>query len=262
MLGIEDGDVLLAETVLGRDDRPFWAFVITDDAGRFELGGLRDRRYQVRALDPVTLLACAPVEVAAGTTDTKLELSGATFPRLRGRVVARDGTPIPGVTVKLQRPALEVEVPGGTRDEWAARAGVRTDAQGVFELERVPRADVEVFAQGDAIMFASRMVGADVDPEDFVVQADRRLHVQVEVAPPIDRADEARILDGEGKPMLLRIMRGDTSFTNRKAAIVDGRTQIISIGEGARTAVLYRGGVEVGRVPLELALVGVNRVRF
>jgi hypothetical protein len=262
VLGHESGDVLLAETVLGRSDRPFWAFVMTGDGGRFELQGLSDRRYHLRALDPRTLVACSPVEVGAGSHDLELVLDAPTFARLRGRVVARDGTPLAGVTVTLQRPALEVQVPGGTRDEWATGERVRTGPAGEFSFENVPRQDVEVFAQGDDIMFSGRMLTPDVDPEQLVLQVDRRLHLQVELDQPTDRADEVRILDAAGVPMLLRVMRGDTAFTERRALIVDGRTQILSLGEGAQVAVFYGAGIEVGRKPVQLQPGEVTRLRF
>ncbi|HEU4417552.1 MAG TPA: hypothetical protein VFT55_01360, partial [Planctomycetota bacterium] len=96
----------------------------------------------------------------------------------------------------------------------------------------------------------------------FVLQVDRRMHLQVELAPPTDRADRVRILDGNGKAMLLRIMRGETARTNRIAEIVDGRSEILSLGEGAVTAVFLRNDREVGRMPLHLAAGVVNTIRF
>jgi hypothetical protein len=42
-VGVED-DVVLAENALLGEDRPFWAFVLTDDQGRFRIDGLATAR--------------------------------------------------------------------------------------------------------------------------------------------------------------------------------------------------------------------------
>lgn len=257
-----DDDALLAETMLGRQDRPFWAFVLTDAAGAFRIDGLLDRAYVVRALEPRTLAAVTREGVQAGSEGVELRFTTAMFAELRGRVVARDGTPIAGVGVKLQRPALEVQIADGTRDQWAVGASMRTNARGEFAFADVPTEGVELCASGDEIMFAGRRIEPGIDPLAFVLQVDRRMHLQVELAPPTDRADRVRVLDASGKAMLLRIMRGETARTNRIAEIVDGRSEILSLGEGAVTAVFLRNDREVGRMPLQLAAGVVNTIRF
>jgi RNA polymerase sigma-70 factor (ECF subfamily) len=257
-----DHDALLAETMLGRKDRPFWAFVVTDEAGAFRIDGLAERAYVVRALEPSTLAAVTQEGVPAGSENVELRLTTAMFAELRGRVVARDGSPIAGVGVKQQRPAHEVQIADGTRDQWAVGASMRTNARGEFTFANVPTEGVEVCASGDEIMFAGRMIEPGIDPLAFVLQVDRRMHLQVELAPPTDRADRVRVLDAAGVAMLLRIMRGETARTNRVAEIVDGRSEILSLGEGAVTAVFLRRDVEVGRMPLQLAAKQVNTIRW
>ncbi len=261
VLGV-DGDVVLAETTRASEPRPFWAYVTTDAAGSFHLDGLLDRDYVVRALDPETLVAATIDGVRAGTTGLTIRLEEATHPALRGRVVARDGAPMPGVHVTVQRPALEVKVAGGTRDEWVPRDRVTTAEDGSFEFENVPQSGVEVFAIGDSIQFAGRMVEPGSDATDFVVEVDRRVHLQIELTAPKDRADRLRVLGANGRSMLLRVMRGEAAYTNRSAKILDGRTEVLSLGEGAATAVFYRGEDEVGRLPLSLRWDRVNRVVF
>jgi hypothetical protein len=87
------------------------------------------------------------------------------------------------------------------------------------------------------------------------------MHLQVELDPPVDRADEVRVLDGEGQPMDVVIMRGESSFVFPKAEVVDGRSQVLSLSEDAKTAVLYKAGVEVARIPIVLRPDEVARVR-
>jgi hypothetical protein len=98
--------------------------------------------------------------------------------------------------------------------------------------------------------------------DDLRCVVNRRMHLQVELDPPEDRADELKVLDGDGQPMILRIMRGETSFTDRRAAIVDGRSQVLSTSEDARTVVLFKGGQEIDRIPVALHAGSVTTVRY
>lgn len=261
-LGQSRGDVVLAESYAAGAEGAFWSFARTDADGRFTLEGLAQRDYSVAALDPRTLLRVDREHVRAGERDVDLVLPGELRPRLRGRVVARDGTPLAGVSVKFQRPALEVAVPGGTRDEWVDSSAVTTAADGSYELANLPREGVEIFAWGDAILFAGRELERDADVEHFDIAVDRRVHLQVELDLPLDRADELRVLDAQDQPMILRIMRGESAFTSRKSSIEDGRSQVLSLGEGARSLVLFKSGVEIGRLPLRLDPSRPNVVRY
>ncbi|MFN0244258.1 MAG: hypothetical protein ACKVWV_15325 [Planctomycetota bacterium] len=57
-------------------------------------------------------------------------------------------------------------------------------------------------------------------------------------------------------------MRGETSHTDMLATVVAGRSEVVSVGESARTIVLYNGELEVGRRELALEPKVVNKVRF
>ena len=88
------------------------------------------------------------------------------------------------------------------------------------------------------------------------------MHLQVELNASFDRADVLRVLDAAEKPIILRIMRGENSLTNRKADLVLGRSQILSLSDEARTLVLFRGELEVARLSLQLTPDRVNVVRW
>ena len=256
---------LIAETFLSREDRPFWAFVLTDIAGRFRLDGLLDRAYIVRALDPATLMAVTQEGVQAGNSGVEIQLACATYPELRGRVVAGDGSAISGVSVTLIRMALSVEIPGPANSshfEWTSTTPITTNQNGEFVFKNVPTEGVEVNATGDSILFAWKRVEPDIDPTAFVLQADRRMHLQVELATPTDRADAVKILKATGRHMLLVVMRGASRTQNFKAALLAGRSQVLTLGEGATTAVFFKGDVEVGRMPVQLQAGQVNTIRF
>jgi len=261
-VGVADGDVLLAETLLAGDPPHFWNFQLTDSDGRFRIGGLSGRAYTLAAIDPRTLVRADAERVAAGSDTVELVLPGDLRAHVRGRIVARDGSGVAGVSVKFQRPALEVNVPGGTRDEWIDSEPVTSGEDGAYELRDVPREGVEIFAWGDSILFAGRTLAADSDAEHFDVLVDRRVHLQVELEAPLARADSLQVLDASGKPMILRVMRGESSYTSRKATIENGRSQILSLGEGAREVVFHLAGQEVGRTRVELAPGDLHNLRW
>ncbi len=261
--GVE-GDVTSVEALVGRDDRRFWAFAECAADGSFELAGLEPRAYRLRAVDPATLLWLESEPIPAGTRDVRLAFPAeAVHERVRGRVLAGDGAGIAGVTVTMQRMALEYAFPdGGTRDEFTVGASTVTDAEGRFEFARVARAEVELFASGDAILFAAAQLTPTTDPGDVRIRAERRVHLQVELAPPHGRADALQVLDESGARLLLRVMRGTTSETNSRARLTDGRSHVLSVSERARWVVLQRGEAEVARLAFRPAPAGVNLVRW
>ena len=261
-LGQSDGESVLAESLIAGGKAPFWNYQTSAADGTFTIRGLRDRAYALAAIDPRTLARADVPHVAAGSSDVELVLPGDLREHVRGRIVAHDGTGIAGVSVKFQRPVLEVKIPGGTQDQWADSEPVTSGKDGYYELRDVPREAVEIFAYGDEILFASRDLHADSDFEHFDVLADRRVHLQVELELPLARADALQVLDGSGKPMILRVMRGESSYTGRKSTIEEGRSQILSLGEGAREVVFLLAGVEVGRVPVTLAPGELHTLRW
>lgn len=263
VFGQLDGDTATIESLLGSDAHPFWSYVLTDAAGKFEIPGLLDRAYRVRASDPRTLALADSEPVPSGTRDVEIVLPQRdVHAKLVGHVVTRGGVPIAGAHVKIGREAIAVEVPGGTHDEWIERGPVTTDADGRFEFRDVAKDGLALFAIGDDILHSGGMLARDVNPEDVVIVAELRMHVQLELEPPIDRADTLRLFDEDGRRVVVRIMRGESSYADLFATIVDGRSEVLSVGDTARTIVLYKGEVEVARRELALAPKTVNKVRM
>jgi hypothetical protein len=100
----EVGDLRLTTEPLLCGDERFWSFVTAGGDGAFEIGGLLDRAYRLRAIDPRTLATSEPTAVRAG--DARVELRLATddvHERVAGHVRARDGRPLPGVKVRCMR---------------------------------------------------------------------------------------------------------------------------------------------------------------
>jgi RNA polymerase sigma factor (sigma-70 family) len=261
--GLVENEPLHVEALVAGDDHRFWAWVETDARGKFRLDGLLARDYGVAAVDMRTLLQ-AETRASAGRNDVVIRMpKGELLPIVRGHVVSFAGDGIPNVPVDVQRPGFTAPYPGGgTRDEFSSLPAVLTDKDGAFEFHDVPRKGVELFANGESILFAAVAIEDVADPLDVKIRAHLRRHLQVEIAPPLDRADEVRVLDAQGAPMILRIMRGSTSLTNRKADIVEGRTQVLSLSDEARNVVLYKSGAEVGRVAVSLTGSDVQTVRW
>jgi len=262
--GMVENEPVQVETLLGRADAKFWAYVPTDADGAFRIDGVLERTYRLRAMDPKTLLAATSEPVEAGSRGVEIRLPrNALHEKVTGQVVARDGTPMANLAVVVERFGFQVEYPtGGTRDEWLPRAEVRTDAEGRFTVRDVPRENVEILVRGETILAQGVEMKEGIDVEDLEIVVSRRMHLQVELDAPVDRADEMRVLDGEGNAMLLRIMRNETSFTNRKAEIVDGRSQVLSLAEDGRTVVLFKAGAEVARLPIALRADELTTARF
>jgi len=252
------------ETLVARDDAPLWSFATTTDEGTFLIDGLLDREYHVAAIEDRTLLRVDRPAVRAGERDLVLRLpADELHPRVRGQVVDMDGQDVGGVRVQAQRPGITIELPGGgTFDEWARRAAVETDAEGRFELLDVPKKGAELFANGEPILFQGLRVEDIGDPLAVRLAVHRRMHLRVELDRPYDRADSASVLDGDASPVILRIMRGETSFTNRNAQLVDGRSHVLSLSDAARTPFLSKAGVEVARIPIGLVRGETNVARW
>jgi hypothetical protein len=139
------------------------------------------------------------------------------------------------VSVVAHRSGFSAKDPWGwEHGETVARPEVRTDAEGRFTLRNVAKEGVAILVHGEAILFAKVRLGEETDVDDVRIVVNRRMHLQVELDPPVDRADEVRVLDGKGQPMDVVIMRGESSFVFPKAEVVDGRSQVLSLSRTRR----------------------------
>lgn len=260
VIGMEDG-AMIAETFLGREDRPFWAFVLTDASGGFRLHGLLDRPYTLKALDPKSLAAVTRKDVRSGRRDVALRMTVDTYRTLHGRVVDLDGVGVANASVRLTRPAFAVRIPGhpnASQFESAWSPPIETDEDGAFTLEDVPTEGVQIQASADTIQTNWKSVGPGIDPKAVTVRVERKRRFKVELAAPTNRADMFKVLKASGRHMLIR-SRGTYRV---EWPLEDGRTEILSVGNGAQVAVFFKDGVEVGRVPVQLRVGQVTTVRF
>ncbi len=220
--------------------------VTTDAAGRFHVGGLRDETYVLRIWDPTSLVLLTSDPVRAGADDVSIRVPDDSLsPMLRGRVVARDGTPLSGVQLTVK---VGLRCTGGL---WTlTRESVLTGALGEFVFERVPRQHSFLMCEGEAICSLAWTIPADADPLALVASVARKIPFRVVI-----RSDEARtadalgVLDETGQHCSVTLPGGYGGGVVMLQSIGE---QALVTAEDARHAVLYKDGAEIKRVPIVL----------
>jgi RNA polymerase sigma-70 factor (ECF subfamily) len=265
------------ETLLAGSEQAFWRFVETDDDGRFRIEGLLDRAYTIEAMEPETLLRTQEKDVPAGTTGVVVRMpEDALFPRVAGVVRGHDGRGIGGATIGPMCDAFRVQWQGhvlGTSHD--GLEGVRTDEDGRFELRNVPRSLVYLRIDGEGILpleygryveGSERFARTEVRElpldriETLEIVVDRRAHVQVELGDPAS-ADEFALLDDEGSELEMSAFSGNGRREGLRQPIRAGRSEVVAGTDRARALVLFKGGLEVARIPVELVPGETRNVR-
>jgi protocatechuate 3,4-dioxygenase beta subunit len=260
-IAIEGGEMAMragasVEGLLRGD--PWTRRVSTDARGRFELRGLLPRDYRLHALERAQLRVAADT-VAAGSLAVELCLPEEELRALAGCVTSLAGEPLAGYQVVLERP--NADAPGSELDRLEGRP-VETDAGGRFRFERVARAATRVRVSGPELGltgFEHRLAPED-DPLDLVLAVPLRVHVQID-AGEAAVFERAALLDARGEPLTLSVHHGQSSYAMSEIPLEKGRSESFSVSELAETLVLYSGGKELRRMPLELARGGLNTIR-
>ena len=233
----------------------------SDAAGRFRLHGLLERDYAIHAMHPLTLESACLESVRAGSTLVRIVLSGHDRrARVAGRVVTRAGEPVPGAIVRAHRmlPLASGETPfRGTGKDFGARA----DENGCFAFEDLAVEYTTLVLDGEGIGTAQTI---DLDGEErleelvFVVPGS--CHVRLRLVSDPDLADSFELLDVEGERLDLSFLYGSVTLGSQAAQIEDGVTPLVQTDDSAATLVLFKGGLEVQRIPLELRAGEVNEI--
>src|SRR5262249_42527885 len=156
--------------------------------------GLLDRPYRVTAMDPRTLLRTEEGPIAAGGEGVILRMPADTlYARVAGRVVSRSGRPIAGARVFPMCDAFRTQLKEGMAPtSHQASEQVQTDAQGRFELRRVPKSLVYLRIEGEGLIPLEYGRGGELPRdriEDLAITVDLRCHFKIELADPTS-ADE------------------------------------------------------------------------
>jgi len=253
------------ESLLAGEEGARWHSVETNARGSFRIDGLLPREYRVRAMDPATLLRTEEGPFAAGTEDVLLRMpSDGLYDRVAGRVLSRSGKAVAGADIFPMCDAFRTEIRDGIAStSHASVEGTTTDAEGRFELKRVPKSLVYLRIQGEEMIPLEYGRGG-VLPEDRIerleITVDLRCHFKVELADP-SSADELSVLDEAGNELILNIFVGTGRRENERAPISQGLSDTIAVSDAGRTLVLYLQGQEVSRSPLDLAPGTMREVR-
>jgi RNA polymerase sigma-70 factor (ECF subfamily) len=229
-----------------------------DAEGKFEIGGLMPGSYRFAAFDGRTLRSVSSEPIAAGSRDVVLTLPRSdACKQVAGRVVSLTGKSVPGVLV----------FPGKPLEQWAFAMSkdlmnvhplpptfgrsATTDPDGRFHFDALATDGLCFQVSGRTIDIMFRWdppSGAALDQLEIVVSM--RCHLQVDLGGRAGEADAFFVLDGEGKKLTLNRWRGPTSSSGQNVPVVDGRSDVVSTTEAARTVVLTKAGQEVSRIPI------------
>ncbi|MEM7203247.1 MAG: sigma-70 family RNA polymerase sigma factor [Planctomycetota bacterium] len=232
-----------------------WAWVGTDAAGRFELGGLMDRTYTVAAMDGATLQVVEQPDLPAGSGSVDLVLpNDGLLPTVRGRLLSQGGAPLAGLEVVVMRRSFGQRVAADTGEldiGMMSRAGSTvSDADGRFELQRLPSDGVFLYVAGDSVLEHTHPITAsDRDQEielHLVATGDVRVETTIE-------ADAVGLIDGAGERLdLMQRSAGGGVNVWLTLPLFDGRSEVFAAPEDAAAVLLLRGGAEIDRQPLHV----------
>ncbi|HKD99863.1 MAG TPA: hypothetical protein VKE69_02540, partial [Planctomycetota bacterium] len=249
------------EAVLAGSADPHWCYVETDAEGRFRLTGLLDREYRISSIDPKTLLRADAERVRAGATDAVIAFpAGALHERIAGRVVSGRGKPLAGIRVKPMCDAFQSRFRGETiSTSHMTLPSTTTDAEGRFELKRVPKTLVYLRLDGEDIIPVEFGRHASVDLvtlaggrlDHMEIRAPARCHFRVELKES-DTATEFAVLDDAAKELTINVFQGNSRWESDRAPVSAGNSGVMAVAETAATVVLYAGTKELRRAPITL----------
>jgi RNA polymerase sigma-70 factor (ECF subfamily) len=221
----------------------------TDSAGRFRVGGLRNRPYRLRAWSERTCLVLVSDPLAAGSIDVEVRVpSDAIRSLLRGSVVSKRGLPVPAAEVCIAR--VTSRSPGGGYSSVTCRS-VLTDAFGRFELSDMPRRNVLLSVQASMIDTVNLEIPAEASGNDVRIEVDVQCRFRLEPRAE-DSFDRFVVFDSRGQVVRVTV---NTPFSTSIANEVHRSEKgfpICMTSEEAAFLTLFRGKQEIRRVPLDL----------
>jgi RNA polymerase sigma-70 factor (ECF subfamily) len=259
----KDGDSFFDWYTNAHEPTALWNWVVTDSAGRFEVGGLEARRYHLDVLRSDSLEIVTTESFEAGEAHAVVRLGPPElFDVVSGRVLAENGEGLADVEVSLYRPVVDARarIFGGNSQVVLIEPGgtTVTDVEGRFHFERVPKHGAVVSVRGDAIVPRSAPVeGANVD-----VEVEQRCHFEVVLRDAVGRFDGIAMADGEGKPLDLLVLTEGSVNAWTSVSLVEGRSGVVSVSARARTLKLLKDRAVIETRPIDLVPGDVNRIEL
>lgn len=246
------------ETMMASGSVPLGAWWLEDD-GQFAIEGLRDVPYTIHAVDRRTLRMVTIPDVAAGTHGVVIALPPATATRtLEGLVVDGLGTPVPGITVR-------VELLHGT-DNLRVRIGPtsKSDEEGRFRFEGLVPTNVRLTAWSyeDEVQPDTVDLGPDDDWSGQNLVVLRTLRARFACADPRFADGMLSLLDENGAELRMSIRVSNRTYMPHTTALNGGRSSVVILDDRARVARLTSGGGATIEVPLDLEPDVINEVEL
>ncbi len=243
-----------------------WHWVSTDGEGRFELPGLTEAHYPLIVMPQDSIQTQTTEPIRAGRSGVEIRLPKPdVYQRLAGHVLDEEGDPIPGVVVNqwIAVSELSSRVFGGRVAIQATREGESTvtDEDGAFSFDNVPRDRLNLSLHSDDIVPASFRITDEDDPRDVELNVTARMHLQVMLDPPYDRADSFAFTDVEGGYLDVLILTEGSHQAFTSGQLVQGKSRVVSVSSRAATLHLLSEGERVDSVPLSLQRGEINVIR-
>jgi len=214
----------------GEDDHSSYGYTRTDEAGRFELTGLKPGRHNITAHDQ--RYTHMRERLMAETGDRNVEIVLAGKGSIEGRVVdARTSQPIKHFQVS-HRPGLQQTLAGYTP---YGRGRAFYDEKGEFTLSDIDEGDATLFVQADGYALAMQQVH-NVDEYTPVRGVVFRLESGARI--------EGTVIDEAGRPVSganisVRSRTADGQPQSAQAAKSDARGRFIIDGVSSEIDTLY-----------------------
>jgi RNA polymerase sigma factor (sigma-70 family) len=224
---------------------------VTAEDGSFVLDGLSARTYALVAWSETTLEIVRSAPIPAGNRDVVLEFATrADAFALTGRVETPDGKPIDGANIAISRDLGSVRYLNYGFGLAAMGAQATANADGTFRFDTIAPGPLAITVSA-ADCESKRLDLAEVRQQSgpLVVVLERQCAFRVETARVSRGSIQFRGADDRTRMILSR--RADQTISLGQSPLVDGKTPVLSVAEGATTlCVLDENQVEVLRVPV------------
>jgi RNA polymerase sigma-70 factor, ECF subfamily len=263
----QDGESVWESSMNIQPASAFWHWVLTDKDGNFEIGGLDERRYKLRAMDPKSLQSITTDGIEAGERGARLTLPAPKlFEKFAGRVVDDQGRGVAGVRVHIAREAFgaRMRVFGGhaifrMQEE---RKPTLTDSEGRFEFKEVPRETLVLHFKSDRIVPSQREVEPEEDAGSLEVKVFVRCALEVRILSSDLLVDDMLVRGEGGKEIPLLRIDEESTTSSSSMRIQDGKSGILSASSEVRTLVLRFQGNVVRELAVRLEPDRVNTFEF
>ncbi|MFO1011673.1 MAG: sigma-70 family RNA polymerase sigma factor [Planctomycetota bacterium] len=226
----------------GREAPP----IVTDAEGRFELGGLLDKTYDLFVFARPSLRRVRVDSVRAGTQDLVVRLSGSKgLKRVAGRVVTKTGARVAGVPV-----FAGFKLPSGMPTMAARKT---TDSEGWFDFEPMAIEGVGLqVATEDLFLVYWRELSADEALDGLELVVSRRCFVQLDLSDRAELADHAVPLNARGeRTQIMEFFDGAIALPD-VIRLTNGKSEVVAVEEDTTVIAFFRGEEEVARKSVQV----------